>query len=170
MARGSCLPRAYMSAVGFVAPSANGLPQTTLGTRHPFLTTQPSPLQELLPFSPSSTSIMTANTHQPASANEADNHGDEVPNPTPPDIQPAPPALLNITFSNSGGEEVHFKMKPTTRLAKAKVRMHSRWHTEEAHTCRRCITVSALVALLTACAFFSRENACSTTAPQRSSS
>lgn len=68
---------------------------------------------------------MTAN-YQAPSANEADDQGDEMPNPTPPETQPAPPALLNITFSNSGGEEVHFKMKPTTRLAKAKVRTHAR--------------------------------------------
>ncbi|KAK4502402.1 hypothetical protein PRZ48_005827 [Zasmidium cellare] len=70
---------------------------------------------------------MTIN-YQTPTATPADENGNEVPPPPPqPEDQPAQATLLNVRFTNSGGEELHFKMKPTTRLMKAMNHYSERW-------------------------------------------
>ncbi|KAF2162798.1 hypothetical protein M409DRAFT_26653 [Zasmidium cellare ATCC 36951] len=60
-------------------------------------------------------------------ATSADADGNEPPPQPPPEDQPPPVALLNIRFITTAGEELHFKMKPTTRLSKAMSTYCDRW-------------------------------------------
>lgn len=56
----------------------------------------------------------------PPPVNGADHNGDET-NGGPTNDMPAPPKILNVAFKHQNGQELHFKMKTTTKLGKAMV-------------------------------------------------
>lgn len=110
--------------------------------------------------------MTTDNNYQAPTANETDADGNEVP---PPDAPP-PPTLLNVKFSNQTGDELHFKMKPTTKLSKAMV---CHLPLQVSLSCSllmsytRTTTATAMDALVRASASSSRECVFSTIIPQQ---